>query len=255
MQMRGAVRVFLMIAGVAALSALADSQSAPLPDLSNSAPANSIVSVAPPFPAEPKAEADSAETSTVTLDPAYVPPTAKEKGRAYLSSTVGIYSILGNGFASGINQAYDSPPEWKQGAAGYAKRFGSNFGIGTINTTTRYALAEAFKEDDFYYNCECRGFFRRLRHAAFSSLTARRGDDGHVVFSVPSLVAPYVGSAVGVYAWYPDRFGAKDWFRMGNYLLLQSAGLNIGMEFLARGPHSLLGRMHMSGRTASGTNR
>jgi len=252
--MRGAVRVFLIIAGAAVFSALAESQSAPRQeDSSSSAAGDSIVTVSPPIPAA--TDALPPETSTVTPAPTYVRPTEKEKARAYFASSFGVYSIMGNAFAAGINQAYDSPPEWKQGAAAYARRFGSNFGIGTINTTTRYALAEAFKEDNFYYNCECKGFFRRLRHAAFSTLTARRGDDGHVVFSVPSLVAPYVGSAVGVYAWYPDRFGAKDWFRMGNYLLLQSAGLNIGMEFLARGPRSLLGRMHLSGRSVTGRNR
>src|ERR1700722_2148570 len=254
MQMRGAVRVFLIIAGAAVFAALAESQSAPRPgDSSSSATGNSIVRVPPSTPTA--TDALPPETSTVTLAPTYLRPTEKEKARAYFASSFGVYSMVGNAFAAGINQAYDSPPEWKQGAAGYAKRFGSNFGVGTITTTTRYGLAEAFREDTFYYNCECKGFFRRLRHAAFSTLTARRGDDGHVVFSVPSLVAPYVGSAVGVYAWYPDRFGAKDWFRMGNYVLLQSAGLNIGMEFLARGPHSLLGRIHLSGRSATGSNR
>ena len=59
-----------------------------------------------------------------------------------------------------------------------------------------------------------------------STLTARRGEDGHRVFSLPALVAPYAGAATAVYGWYPNRFGAKDAFRMGNYSLLAFAGEN-----------------------------
>jgi hypothetical protein len=84
-------------------------------------------------------------------------------------------------FAAGINQAHNTPPEWKQGAEGYGKRFGSNFGIAAVSTTTRYALAEAFEEDTMYYRCRVqRRLLPRLRHALISTLTARRGEDGHL---------------------------------------------------------------------------
>jgi hypothetical protein len=49
-----------------------------------------------------------------------------------------------------------------------------------------------------------------------------------------------------VYAWYPNRFGAMDAFRMGNYSLLAYIGSNIGLEFFYSGPHSLLARMHLN---------
>ena len=91
---------------------------------------------------------------------------------------------------AGINQADKTPPEWGQGAEGYNKRFTSDFGIAAVTTTTRYALSEAFHEDTLYYRCECKGMFRRLSHAVISTFTARRGDDGHRVFSFPDVVAP-----------------------------------------------------------------
>ena len=94
--------------------------------------------------------------------------------------------------------------------------------IGAVSTTTRYALAEAFKEDTLYYRCECTGLFPRLKHAVISTLTARRGEDGHRVFSVPALVAPYAGSMAAVYGWYPGRYGAKDALPDGQ---LQPAGV------------------------------
>ena len=50
---------------------------------------------------------------------------------------------------------------------------------------------------------------------------------------------------VAVYGWYPDRFGMKDAFRMGNYNLLGFVGANIAMEFLS-GPHSLVSRLHLT---------
>jgi len=151
----------------------------------------------------------------------------------------------------------DWQPEWKQGAAGYGRRFGSDFGIAAVSTTTRYALAQAFKEDTLYYRCECTGLSRRLGHAVISTLIARRGDDGHRVFSFPALIGPYAASMTAVYAWYPSRYNGKDALRMGNYTMLGYVVANVGLEFIYSGPHSLLTRMHLNqshGELSSKTN-
>lgn len=199
--------------------------------------------------ADPGTPTSAAVSSPGTKQPepdlVYARPTQKTKLRNYFFDAFGPYPIIGAAFTAGINQAYTTPPEWGQGAEAYGKRFGSNFGIAAVSTTTRYALAQAFKEDTLYYRCECKGVFPRLGHAVISTLTARRGDDGHRVFSIPALVAPYAGTMTAVYAWYPDRYDARDAFRMGNYTLLGYVGGNIALEFLYRGPHSLLSRMHL----------
>jgi len=190
-------------------------------------------------------------------DLTYVRPTQGTQVRSYVFDTFGPYPITGAALAAGLGQYTNSPPEWDQSVAGYGKRFGSDLGIEAVGTTTRYALAEALKEDTMYYRCECTGIFPRLRHAVVSSLTARRGEDGHAVFSFPALVAPYAGSMTAVYAWYPNRFGAKDAFRMGNYNLLAYMGGNISFEFFYSGPHSLFSRMHLNnpyGAAESGPN-
>ena len=197
-------------------------------------------------------DSSSAEVSTslVTAQPqmalTYTRPTEKSKLHNYFFDTFGPYPIVGAAVAAGINQYESTPPEWKQGAEGYGKRLGSDFGIATVTTTTRYALAEAFREDTLYYRCECKGFFPRLNHAVISTFTARRGSDGHRVFSFSALVAPYAGTMTAVYAWYPGRYNASDGFRMGNYSLLGYVGGNIALEFLYSGPHSLLSRMHLN---------
>jgi hypothetical protein len=180
------------------------------------------------------------------LDLTYVRPTERTKVSNYAFDAFGPNPITGAAFVAGIDQWTNTPPEWGQGAKGYGKRFGSDFAIAAIGTTTRYGLAEAFKEDTLYYRCECGGPFPRLRHAVISTLTGRRGERGHRVFSFSALAAPYAGSLIAVYAWYPDRFGVKDAFRMGNYSLLSYVGGNIALEFFYSGPHALISRMHLN---------
>jgi len=200
---------------------------------------------------------DSGESSSSTVDLSvsattpqpdltYMRPPQTTRLRNYFFDAVGPYPIVGAGLAAGINQADKTPPEWGQDAKGYSKRFRSDFGIAAITTTTRYALSEAFHEDTLYYRCECKGVFRRLSHAVISTFTARRGNDGHRVFSFPDLVAPYAGTMSAVYGWYPGRYGYKDGFRMGNYSLLGYVGGNIALEFLYSGPHSWISRMHLN---------
>jgi hypothetical protein len=191
--------------------------------------------------------ANSGATTPTTPQPeTYTRPTDKTRLHNYLFDAFGPYPIVGAAIAAGVNQADNTPPEWKQGAEGYGKRFGSDFGIAAVTTTTRYALARAFNEDTLYYRCECKGLFPRFSHAVISTFTARRGDDGHRVFSFSALVAPYAGTTTAVYAWYPGRYNAKDAFRMGNYSLLGYIGGNVALEFLYSGPHSLLNRIHLN---------
>jgi len=194
------------------------------------------------------ARSDAPTSSTTTnafpSAPPYVRPTEKQKLHNYAFDMIGPYPILGAALAAGINQADNTPPEWGQGAEAYGKRFASNFGIAAVTTTTRYGLAEIFKEDTIYYRCECKGFFPRLEHAAISTITTRRGEDGHRGFSFSDLISPYAGTMTAVYGWFPSRYGAKDGFRMGNYALLASVGGNIALEFIWRGPSTLTSIMH-----------
>jgi hypothetical protein len=202
-----------------------------------------IISVAVLGPAvKAQSPTDSKAPSSAAVLPAstegresdlrYTRPTQRMRFHSYFFDAFGPYPMVGAAVAAGINQAYSTPPEWKQGAEGYGKRIGSNFAIAAVTTTTRYAMSEAFREDTMYYRCECKGLFPRLGHALISTFTARRGDDGHRVFSFPALVSPYAGTMTAVYAWYPGRYDAKDGFRMGNYSLLGYAGANVAMEFL-----------------------
>lgn len=166
--------------------------------------------------------------------------------RVYTFDLLGPYPFFISAATAGIHQAENTPSEWGQGFDGYASRFGSSFGIGAIETTTRYALAKSVGEDTLYYQCQCKGFKRRLRHALISSVTGRRGIYGKRVLSFPSLAAPYAGAFAATYLWYPKTYGAGDAFRMGSYGLLGYIGGNISLEFIYGGPHSLLAKAHIS---------
>jgi nitrate reductase NapE component len=176
---------------------------------------------------------------------AYQRPTEKEKLKAFAFDTIGPYPIIGSALTGGVQQAYGTPPEWGGGAQGYGQRVASAFGINLVTQSTRYGLSEIFREDTLYYRCECTGFGHRLEHALISTVTARRGDDGHRVFSIPALVAPYAGTEAAALLWYPGRYDASDGFRTGNYNLLVQAGLNVAIEFIWGGPHTLLGQHHV----------
>ena len=229
MKKRRIMLLLLAIANLAVLPALAKAQSPVDSGNSSSSTVDLSVSTAAPLP-----------------DLTYIRPPETTKVRNYFFDAFGPYPIVGAAIAGGINQMQNTPPEWKQGGEAYGKRFGSDFGIAAVTTTTRYALSEALREDTLYYRCQCSGVLPRLKHAVISTFTARRGVDGHRVFSFPDLVAPYVGTMTAVYGWYPGRYDYKGAFRMGNYSLLGYVGANISLEFFYSGPHSLLTRMHLN---------
>jgi hypothetical protein len=191
-------------------------------------------------PSVSKAPPDYSEGTRPEANVSYRRPTERTKVQNYLFDSFGPYPIVGAAVLGAINQADKTPPEWGQGAGAYGERAGSDFGIALVTTTTRYALAEAFREDTLYYRCDCQGLFPRLGHAVISTVTARHGDGGDRRLSFPSLIAPYAGSMTAVYGWYPSRYDVKDGMRMGNYALLAFVGGNIAREFLYGGPHTLL---------------
>lgn len=195
--------------------------------------------------------------STGNTEPgqAYERPSERTKLHNYLFDAFGPYPFIGSAGAAGIAQARGVPPEWGEGWDAYGVRVASYYGISLISTSTRYTLAEAFREDTLYYRCECSGFMPRLGHALISTVTARRGDDGHRTFSFPALAAPYAGSMIGVTAWFPRRFEPMDGFRIGNYNLLYQGITNIALEFVYGGPHTLLSHTPLGSITGSSSSK
>jgi len=216
----------------------------------------------PPQTAPPS----SSSSSNVQPGQTYHRPTEGEKLKNFAFDAFGPYAFIGSAATAGIQQADTAgnshnpagiPPDWGQGWDSYGARFGSDFGINLITTTARYSMAQVLHEDTIYYRCECDGFVARTKHALISTVTARRGEDGHRTISFSQIAAPYAGTEAAALLWFPSRYGAMDGFRMGNYNLLIQGGLNLALEFIYGGPHTLLSKHRvpvLSNATGSNPN-
>jgi len=184
--------------------------------------------------------------------PAYLQPSPQVKLSNYLYEAFGPYPMMWTTVVAGYHQAKHTPPDWREGFAGFGERYGSDFGTSAVNISTRYVLARALDEDTLYYRCACAGVWPRFKHALYWSAMAHHGPDGVPAIAAPTLVAPYAASMVAVYGWYPDRYNAKDAFRMGNYGLMAYVVGNISLEFLAPVLHakrtSIITRLHFDNR-------
>lgn len=199
-----------------------------------------------PAPALTVSNADGVTT-------AYTRPTREQKLSNYWNEAFGPYPMGSTVVVAAWHQAWRTPPDWREGWAGYGERYASDFGTSAINVSTRYALAKVMDEDTLYYRCSCKGIAPRLEHAAVTTLFVHQGADGHRAFALPVIVAPYAANMTAVYAWYPRRYGAKDAFRMGNYGLLWYFAGNVSLEFLSPLTHrkhgtSWMTRWHLDNR-------
>jgi hypothetical protein len=173
----------------------------------------------------------------------YVPATEEQKFHDFVLNAVGPVAFAGASFAAAIDQASDFPHRWGQGADAYSVRVASDLGISLVTATAQYSIAESLQEDTAYYRCTCTGFFPRFWHATASTVTSRRGDDGHRSFSVALTVSPFIGPLTAANTWIPGRDGPMLGTRMGVFNLLGQFGQNESLEFLYGGPHTLLGHI------------
>lgn len=179
-------------------------------------------------------------TKADALQTGYVRPNFHQRLHNYAVSTFGPPEMATVVFGAAFSQAHSVPPEWGQGWGRYGERLASHFGSSLTEGTTNLILAEALRLDTKYYPCACKGFWPRVGHALLSSVTARAGNDGRRVFSVPAIASPYAG-AFATLAWYPARYNAKDAFRTGNYDLLDAVSMKLTLEFL----HPALKKFHI----------
>jgi hypothetical protein len=161
----------------------------------------------------------------------YVFSTGRQRLNRYVWETFGPLTLIGVGVAAGIDQGQNNPPEWKQGASGYGKRFASRMGQYAIEETTSYALSEAFRLDTGFERSQRQGFSARLKDALIQNVTSRTRT-GKRVISAPRLVGACVGGLVPALTWYPSRFSYKDGLREGTYSLAAGFVVNVLREFI-----------------------
>jgi hypothetical protein len=211
------------------------------------APTPELPAMPEPSPNPVNETVDSSRSSTGRPGPSVV-------FHDFMMSAAGPYSVALGAFTAAIHQATNDPPEWKQGFGALSERFGSNMGISAVASAARVGGGALLNQDPSYHRYHCKGVPKRLAHAVFSTAIAHQRSNHNAVLSIPSLAAPYAATMTAVYAWYPERYGAKDAFRMGNYNLLGTVGTNITFEFLPASVTRFLARMHLSNQRISTDN-
>ncbi len=161
----------------------------------------------------------------------YHPPSSADRWRQYFFDAFGPIALGRAAVGGAILQSRNTPPDWGQGAGPFGQRVADQYGLAMFNYTAEYGVGAILHQDMKYYRCACKGILPRIGHAALMTLAARKGEDGHHVFSVPKLIAPYAATS-GELLWYPARYGPKDALRQGNYSLLENFGTNIAREFI-----------------------
>jgi hypothetical protein len=106
-------------------------------------------------------------------------------------------------FLSGISQAEDSEPGFGQGAAGYAKRFGTSFADGTIeNFMTGAILPSLLHQDPRYFQSGHGTVWHRTWYAMSRNLITRT-DSSNNQFNYSEVVGGALSAAISTYSYHP----------------------------------------------------
>jgi len=124
------------------------------------------------------------------------PLTSKEKFKVVLRTAFDPVEYPYVGFLAGISQATNSEPGFGQGAAGYAKRYGSAFADNTIeNFMTGAILPSLLHQDPRYYQLGHGSFEHRLGYA-ISRIFVTRSDSRNTVFNASEVLGSAVAAGI-----------------------------------------------------------
>jgi hypothetical protein len=108
------------------------------------------------------------------------------------------------GALSGIGQAQNSERGFGQAAAGYAKRYATSFGDGTIeNFMTTAILPSLLREDPRFYQSSTGSFSRRTGYA-ISRIFVTRTDSGHERINFSELIGSALAAGISTYSYHPQ---------------------------------------------------
>ena len=210
-------RAFLPIIVFAALTANGQTVAAPQDGVSGAATTPATTPVATP-PADPPY--------------VYVPMTTRQKLNWTMGCIISPTWLLYSGARAGFDQWRDDPPTWREGAKGYARRYGAAHELEAFEDTTWFAGAALLHEDPRYLRSGRNGFFPRLADALEVGLLSRR-DNGSVGFAYARTIAGF-GTEMFERVVFPD----EEPFTTGSilvdvlhYVILREAQ-SVGREFL-----------------------
>jgi hypothetical protein len=162
------------------------------------------------------------------------PLTAKQKFSLAARGTFDPVSIIGVGFAAGLEQANNSYAGYGQGAAGYSKRFAAKFVDGRSSDFLTHAVFPSlFHQDPRYYYQGSGSFKSRFIHAVGSAF-ATRSDSGRTVPNYSFLLGDMCSAALSNLYYPPANRGASLVFNRVAVGLAGRVGGNLIREFLSK---------------------
>ena len=135
-----------------------------------------------------------------------VPPmTTGEKFKTTARSAFDPMQFVWYGALAGISQARDTDSEFGQGAQGYGKRFGLQFGDGTIQDfCTRAIFPSLLHQDPRYFQMGKGGFFHRTGYA-MSRVVITRSDSGHTQFNFSETLGGATAAGISTFTYHPTK--------------------------------------------------
>jgi len=105
---------------------------------------------------------------------------------------------------SAIGQADDSEAQFRQGWAGYAKRYGTTAGDSTVeNFMVGAVFPSVLRQDPRFYQSGKGGVGRRTWYAA-TRIFVTRADSGNTQFNYSEIVGAAFAAAVSTYSYHPE---------------------------------------------------
>ncbi len=155
----------------------------------------------------------------------------KDKFLLFVHDTVDPVTFINVAYNAGIGQAENSDPTFRQGAAGYGKRFGAGLaGQASSQFFKDFAYPTIFSEDPRYYRLVGGGRRIRLFHAAVHVFIAHRENGTHM-FNFSEWLG--TSSAVALSNLYrPDnKRGFSPAAQQVGYSVIEDSGFDVLREF------------------------
>jgi len=155
----------------------------------------------------------------------------KDKFVLFVRDSFDPVTFLGSGFNAGIDQAEDTDPRYGQGAEGYGRRFGADYGgQATSRFFKDFAYPSIFSEDPRYYRLAHGSAGRRLLHAMEHAVVAHR-DNGNRMFNFSEWLGT-TSAVVVSNSYHPDnKRGFSPAAQRVSSSILQDTGFDVLREF------------------------
>jgi hypothetical protein len=146
-------------------------------------------------------------TFNMTNNKDALPLSPKQKFQLFFKGVTDPWTIGLNAFTAGIGQAENSPPEWKGGMEGYAKRFGAGY-ADTFdgNLWGNAILTSWWHEDPRYYRKGSGNVWGRAGWAAASSFWCKR-DNGSWGPNYANVIGNLIGGSIANLYYPPSQQG------------------------------------------------